>query len=71
MHQDASRHLACLLKRLSSALCGVLRRSTHAAVTRTHLSDQWQAIEGACSPLYTPAAADKGLRLRVQCVPAR
>ena len=71
MQQDANWHLACLLNCLSSVVSGAFGRSTHAAVTRLHLSDQWQAIEGACSPLYTPTAADIGLRLRVQCVPAR
>ena len=40
-------------------------------VTRTYLSDQWREIEGACGPLYVPALDDKGLKLRVQCTPAR
>ena len=41
------------------------------AVMRTYSSDQWHAIEGACGPLYVPTMDDKGLKLRVQCTPAR
>ena len=44
---------------------------TAGAVTRTYSSDQWQAIEGACGPLYVPTLDDRGLKLRVQCTPAR
>ncbi len=42
-----------------------------AAVTRTYSSDQWHAIDGACGPRYVPTVDDKGLKLRVQCTPAR
>ena len=44
---------------------------TEGSVKRTYLTHQWQVITGACSPIYIPSADDKGLKLRVQCTPAR
>ena len=44
---------------------------TEGSVKRTYSTHQWQVIRGACSPVYIPTADDKGLKLRVQCTPAR
>ena len=49
----------------------VEQNGTDSAVTRTYSSDQWHVIVGACAPLYVPTVEDKGLKLRVQCTPAR